>query len=367
MKRWWFIGILVFLFGSGYAFVGPSFQQDWGLAGLWYRLRTYPVDWENGQKILSQFRFLSWMFFPSWGSLPVESILLWAGPYIHGEVLVNNLFLYEGALGGKGWTLIGFDGNFTDKDDDGQTEDDSFWGTSLGLGPKFRYIFGDGFTWYLDYVPVYYFYQKMEKTVIPMPESHWAHHLSSSINYMYDEEIKISVLASYAVFLREKEYRWGYDEKEVIPAFDQGATVRTLMKFPFSALSSFLKIGAGVFWREKTPLSFGVSANVYEEQMAREVRGYHEEELRGGVGALGQLTYGWKIVPWLRVEVGCDGLMYQDVSGQWKSVGGAGIGFQFAWNTTQALCIEYNHPFEEKRTKGQLVMGFVWLFAEEGV
>ncbi|MFN3659838.1 MAG: hypothetical protein ACK4TN_01215, partial [Brevinematales bacterium] len=339
----------------------------WGVAGLWYRLRTYSVDWTNVGGVFEQFRFCSWMMVPSWGSLPLESFFLWAGPYLRMETMYNRLFTYDGAIGIISWGLFGFEGNFSDKDGDGEISDDSFWGTALALGPAFRYSFGEGWTWKVTYVPVYRWYSRGEKTEISLPDAHWTHDVATTIEYMYDDGIKGGLWLSYALEMRDREYRWGYNQSEVFSSFDQGVNVRGLLKIPLSFVASFVKIGGGAFWREKTPLLFGVSANVYEESMAREVRGYHEEDVRGKIGVISQLTSGWQVFPWMGLEVGTDGIWYQALDDTWQLRGGAGVGVRFQWNSQQALMIEYNHPFEKTLTGGQIVAGFVWLFSGEGV
>lgn len=362
--------MVVFLwitFALGYGFVGPSLGEDWGVAGLWYRLRTYPADWTNVGGVFEQFRFCTWMMVPSWGSLPVESFFLWAGPYLRMETMYNGLFTYDGAIGLVSWGLFGFDGNFSDRDGDGEVSDDSFWGTALAIGPAFRYTFGEGWTWRVSYVPVYRWYSKGEKTEISLPEAHWTHEVMTTLEYVYDEGMKGGIWLSYDRQMREREYRWGYNESEVFPSFDQGVSLRGLLKIPLSFLISFVKIGGGVFWRENTPLNFGVSANVYEESVVREVRGYHEEEVKGKLGGIAQLTCGWQVMPWMRIELGTDGVWYQALEGNWHIKGGAGVGVRFQWNNRQALAIEYNHPFENAVGGGQIVAGFVWLFAGEGL
>ncbi len=365
MKRFIF-GMSVFLIvEGGFAFVGPSLGDGWGVAGLWYRLRTYPTDWTNAQDVFGQFRFLSWMMLPSWGSLPVESLFLWGGPYLRAEVMMTSLFRYDGAIGVIGDTLIGFAGNFLDKDGDGNTEDDSFWGTTLGLGPQFRYLFGGGWAWTVWYKPEYCFYNKMEKTEITLPEDHWTHRAGSSLVFTYDEGTKASVSLGYNLVWRGRDLWWGYDEGEVLHAFDQGVSLRGLSRLPLEGTALSLKIGGEAFWWEKTPRLIGVSANVFQEEMASEVRGYHEEEIRTRVGVILQTSLIWEIVKGIRLEMGVDGAVHE--SDGWKTVGGAGFGVRWQWRWNQAFHVEYNYPLAKTERHGQIVAGFMWLFGEEGL
>jgi len=221
--------------------------------------------------------------------------------------------------------------------------------------------------WQVSYIPVYRFFAKAEKTEIPMPENYWTQTGDVMLRFDTDEYGRWSVIGNYTVFVRNKEYRWGYDESERIPAFDQQIGVHVLGRIPLESISSMMKVGGGFFWREKEPLLFGTSANVYQEEMVREVRGYAEEDVLACLGVLAQASYRWNVLQAIGVELGVDGLFYED-GGQWKWIAGGGVDIHWKWNKQQGLVVEYNYPFvqiQQTQRFGMIVMGFVWIFGGE--